>query len=415
MHEVTGSSPVAPTNSTQSNTKGFGWVFFCKARFKACFFVFNSNTVDNRARKWFNLFMENINGSWIFISHSSSDIKKVRLIRNEFEKYGQNPLAFHLKCLTTDTEKGRNELENLIKREIRARDWFVYCESAAAENSEYVTIEREYVRECSKTRIWRINMDDDIVIILEAVRKICCDMQVLLCYSKEDENIALPFADELRKKDYGVWQNVNIEDLQMFGNARRPTEQESFAQGFAQFISPLFGESSNTSQAETYSARNKENGFAIWLYTKNSRNDSKVISEVTSALKHGASLIIYAFDETANLEALQKEYRTRRVYCIPNIPKLQDMYLLTELLESAVQNKLNGVILSQEKVFDTMNKLQVALNYHGNYHPQKPIHIGSTSAALDYCEIYEFPCCGKRVVMGNGEPNQNRADGCRKK
>ena len=29
-------------------------------------------------------------GCWIFISHSSKDIEKIRMIRNEFEKYGQN-------------------------------------------------------------------------------------------------------------------------------------------------------------------------------------------------------------------------------------------------------------------------------------------------------------------------------------
>ena len=358
--------------------------------------------------------MENVNGSWIFISHSSADIKKVRLIRNEFEKYGQNPLAFHLKCLTTDTAEGRNELENLIKREIQARDWFVYCESASAGNSVYVSIEREYVKQCAKTKIWRINMDDDISVILETVRKICCDMQVLLCYSEEDEHIAKPFADELRKKDYGVWQNVNIEDLQMFGNAKRASEQESFSKNFWEFLQPLFGQTADLS-IKAQSREDKENGFAVWLYTKSSCNDAKVISEVNSALEHGASLIIFVFDETADLVTLQKNYHTRRVYYIPNIPKSEDTYLLTELLESAVQNKLNGVILSQEKVLDTMNKLQVALNYDGMYHSQKPVRIGSTSAALDYCEIYEFPCCGKRVVMGNGEPSHNRADGCCKK
>lgn len=38
-------------------------------------------------------------GCWIFLSHASKDIDLVRRVRNEFEKYGQNPLAFHLRCL----------------------------------------------------------------------------------------------------------------------------------------------------------------------------------------------------------------------------------------------------------------------------------------------------------------------------
>ena len=74
-------------------------------------------------------------GCWIFISHSSKDIEKIRMIRNEFEKYGQNPLAFHLKCLKTDTNENKNELLDLIKREIESREWFVFCESESSLNS----------------------------------------------------------------------------------------------------------------------------------------------------------------------------------------------------------------------------------------------------------------------------------------
>lgn len=66
-------------------------------------------------------------GCWIFLSHSSKDIDKVRLIRNEFEKMEHNPLAFHLRCLSADTEEGRKELDSLIKREIDAREWFVFA------------------------------------------------------------------------------------------------------------------------------------------------------------------------------------------------------------------------------------------------------------------------------------------------
>lgn len=49
-----------------------------------------------------------LNGErWIFLTHHSQDIKKARLIRNEFERLGHNPLAFHLKCLNSDTEEGK--------------------------------------------------------------------------------------------------------------------------------------------------------------------------------------------------------------------------------------------------------------------------------------------------------------------
>ena len=39
-------------------------------------------------------------------------------MRNEFERLGHNPLAFHLKCLTDKTEDGKIELFDLINREI---------------------------------------------------------------------------------------------------------------------------------------------------------------------------------------------------------------------------------------------------------------------------------------------------------
>lgn len=71
-------------------------------------------------------------GCWIFLSHASRDIDLVRRVRNEFEKYGQNLLAFHLRCLDEEYPQ-KEELWNLIYREIDAREWFVYCKSPMSE------------------------------------------------------------------------------------------------------------------------------------------------------------------------------------------------------------------------------------------------------------------------------------------
>ena len=157
--------------------------------------------------------MKNNNGSWIFISHSSADIEKIRIIRNEFEKYGQNPLAFHLKCLNDNTKEGKEELFDLIKREIAARDWFVYCESESARKSSYVQMEREYVKKCNKQFIWMINLDQDVEEIKNQVRKICCSIQVFLVYAEENENIARPLKYELRKNDFSTWDIYEINSL----------------------------------------------------------------------------------------------------------------------------------------------------------------------------------------------------------
>lgn len=120
------------------------------------------------------------NGAWIFLSHSSNDIEKVRKVRNAFEEYGHNPLAFHLRCMQTTTKKGKEELDELIKREIDARQWFVFCESPSAAMSPYVKMEREYILESKKRKVWSIDMSLDMDQILERVRKISRDLMIFV-------------------------------------------------------------------------------------------------------------------------------------------------------------------------------------------------------------------------------------------
>lgn len=146
-------------------------------------------------------------GSWIFLSHSSDDIQKIRLIRNRFEKNGQNPLAFHLKCLRTDTEEGCKELEGLIKREIDARDWFVFCQSEAANQSDYVTMEREYVRKAGKKRIWTLDLSLPMDEVLRIVDRICQQVQVFISYRKRDRSLAHILQQDLYENDFNVWMD----------------------------------------------------------------------------------------------------------------------------------------------------------------------------------------------------------------
>lgn len=195
-------------------------------------------------------------GCWIFISHSSADIKKIRIIRNEFEKYGQNPLAFHLKCLSTDTDAGCIELENLMKREILARDWFVYCESTAAKQSKYVQMERDFVKTCGKKMIWHLNLDEDLTSILEKVKQICCSIQVFISYARADTNLAMQLSKALKMKDFGVWSDNDL----IAGDA--------------------WASSINNKIREI-----AKKGFVILLLTKNSINSRCVDLEAKNALK----------------------------------------------------------------------------------------------------------------------------------
>lgn len=136
---------------------------------------------------------------------SSHDIEKVCIMRNEFECLGQNPLAFHLKCLSTDTEEGRYELDSLVKRVIDARGWFVFCESPEAVRYSHVRDELAYIMDSSKEKVWTVDMTADIDVILNQVRMICADIEVFISYAHHDREIIQPLISVLIKKDYSVW------------------------------------------------------------------------------------------------------------------------------------------------------------------------------------------------------------------
>ena len=89
------------------------------------------------------------NGGWIFVSHSNRDIEKAREIRNELERRGHNPVLFFLKCMET-TEADDRLLRQLIEREIKAREWFILCDSPNARNSAAVLREMELVKSMAR-------------------------------------------------------------------------------------------------------------------------------------------------------------------------------------------------------------------------------------------------------------------------
>jgi hypothetical protein len=64
---------------------------------------------------------------------------------------------------------------------------------------------------------------------------------------------------------------------------------------------------------------------------------------------------------------------------------------------------------------DLKNELQFVLNamsQRRRWHPKPAEHHKALGPQEDYCEVYCFPCCGKYVVVGDGQPSQFRADGC---
>lgn len=154
-------------------------------------------------------------GCWIFLSHSSKDIKIVRQIRNEFERHGHNPLAFHLLCLTTDTEEGRAELDLLIKREIDAREWFVFCASEYSNLSEYVKMERDYIIGKGNKKIWTLDLSKPFDRIMDDIRSICTQIKIFVSYARQSSREVKDIVERLAALDYDVWTD---EDKLMSGD-----------------------------------------------------------------------------------------------------------------------------------------------------------------------------------------------------
>lgn len=87
--------------------------------------------------------MNKINSSnaWVFVSHSNKDFEKIIKLRNKLEDLQYKPLLFFLKCLEDD-----DEIFELIKREIKARDRFILCDSRNSRESVWVQREIEFIK-----------------------------------------------------------------------------------------------------------------------------------------------------------------------------------------------------------------------------------------------------------------------------
>lgn len=138
-------------------------------------------------------------GGYIFLSHSHDDIEKVREIRNSLEKAGFEPLCFYLKCLDDDSE-----IEDLIKREIDAREWFVFVNSENSRKSKWVTLEREYITRTDAKKIITVDIDNEQS-IADTIHKISHNLRVFISYSNKDESLARKIKNSLEKKDYLVF------------------------------------------------------------------------------------------------------------------------------------------------------------------------------------------------------------------
>lgn len=64
---------------------------------------------------------------------------------------------FYLKFLNDN-----NEIVDLIKREIQAREWFIYVDSINSQKSNWVKTERDFIATLDDKKISTIYVDQDL-------------------------------------------------------------------------------------------------------------------------------------------------------------------------------------------------------------------------------------------------------------
>jgi hypothetical protein len=148
-------------------------------------------------------------GAWVFVSHSHADLAKVRRIRDALETKGHNPLLFFLKCLDDEAE-----LDDLIRREIEARTWFILCDSPNARASRWVQEEVEIIKSLGGVRrVEVIDLDDDLDTQLERVAAQSKVATVYISYAGADEGVAEKLRAALRDRDFRVYDDRAQESI----------------------------------------------------------------------------------------------------------------------------------------------------------------------------------------------------------
>ncbi len=205
---------------------------------------------------------------WIFLSHSSDDFDKVRKIRNYLEEKSYRPLMFYLKCLESD-----EEIYDLITREIDVRTRFILCDSENARGSDWVKKEMDYISNQNPPRSFlRIDLSQSDDVIHRELDSYVNQMNLFISCTRKQYDLFNKIRSRLNKYDLNV-----LPDIDSFNSGHK------FAQEIEQQIS--------------YAANN---GYYVFLYSKDIVNSSFVVEEFKLADKLGANVLLFTIDEESD-------------------------------------------------------------------------------------------------------------------
>lgn len=154
--------------------------------------------MDASEKSFKDIIEEGNDDLWVFVSHSTKDFEKVRIIRNKMEEIGMRPLLFYLKCL-----KEKPEVLELLKREIDVRPRFLLCDSPNAKASEFVDEEVKYIKSLNRQYV-TVDLDDEVSYD-EKIRELKRRSQIFLSYSRQDYDLVKNLTIALQEVGFNVW------------------------------------------------------------------------------------------------------------------------------------------------------------------------------------------------------------------
>lgn len=156
--------------------------------------------MDSLDKSFKDIIEEGNDDIWVFVSHSTKDFEKVRIIRNKMEEIGMRPLLFYLKCL-----KDKPEVLELLKREIDVRPRFLLCDSPNARASEFVDEEVRYIKSLNRQYI-TVNLDNESSYD-EKIRELKRRSQIFLSYLRQDYDLVRKLTKALQEAGFSVWHD----------------------------------------------------------------------------------------------------------------------------------------------------------------------------------------------------------------
>ena len=175
-------------------------------------------------------------GAWVFLSHSTKDFVKVSGLRNDLEAKGHRPLMFFLKCLDDDCE-----IDDLIKREIKARTWFILCQSKSAKSSRWVQSEVAFVKSLPGKVYNEVDLDQPLTAQLQAADPLLRRASVFISHAAADSAVANALTTALRAQDFGVFTDLDLAPSTSWETELRSRLREAVDRGFViLLITPAF-------------------------------------------------------------------------------------------------------------------------------------------------------------------------------